>query len=112
MVVGSAAGMRFDIMGVGAAAAGIKVDMWDGLYDTVSLDSDNLPRGQNLADKGRGLRAVSRRNQETHRLRNFNPDDLDEALSLADDMVKEKKKKQWARQANQKREARSIFSDP
>lgn len=80
--------------------------------DTVSLDSDNLPRGQNLADKGRGLRAVSRRNQETHRLRNFNPDDLDEALSLADDMVKEKKKKQWARQANQKREARSIFSDP
>lgn len=47
----------------------------------------------------------------TFRLRNFDPADLDEELSLANEAVQAKKKKKWARQGHEKREIRAVFSD-
>ncbi|PIK40604.1 putative myosin-IIIa isoform X2 [Apostichopus japonicus] len=49
--------------------------------------------------------------QEKPRLRNFDPADLDEELSLANEAVQAKKKKKWARQGHEKREIRAVFSD-
>ncbi|XP_071853917.1 myosin-IIIa-like [Apostichopus japonicus] len=75
--------------------------------DNRSIESEQ----SSIAGKGSGLKTLSRRNQATFRLRNFDPADLDEELSLANEAVQAKKKKKWARQGHEKREIRAVFSD-